>query len=169
RRWKGEAMSVTTAGDSAIHDLPTALAAAREWLSGLTDLEGLSRAEALAVVTAAEEIKGAVAAVQARASVEFVEDVAAEAHADRVEGRLTERQVRRRMSAAHSEVALARRCSPSQADRHVAAARAWHSVLPETMRALTAGRINETKAGIIGRETACLAPPPRRLADTRLA
>ena len=162
-------MSVPNEGDNATHDLPSALTATREWLSGLTDLEELSRAQALAVITAAEEIKGAVAAVQARASVDFVEDVAAEAHADRVEGRLTERGVRRRMSAAHSEVALARRCSPAQADRHVAAARAWCSVLPETMTALTEGRINETKAGIIARETTCLAPAERRLADARLA
>ena len=162
-------MSVPDEGDNAGHDLPTALTATREWLSGLIDLEELSRTQALAVITAAEEIKGAAAAVQARASVDFVEDVAAEAHADRVEGRLTERGVRRRMSAARSEVALARRCSPSQADRHVAAARAWCSVLPETMAALTEGRINETKAGIIARETTCLAPAERRLADTRLA
>src|SRR5699024_40065 len=35
--------------------------------------------------------------------------------------------------------------------------------------ALTAGRINETKAWIIARETTCLAPPQRRLADARLA
>lgn len=141
----------------------------REWLSGLTDVVGLTRAECLQVVTVAEEIKSAVSAVQARATVHFVEQVEQDASAARVREEITRGEARRRRSAARSEVALARRCSPVQADRHVATARAWCSVLPQTMSALTAGRVSESRAGVVAQETTCLSPQDRREADRRLA
>lgn len=141
----------------------------REWLSGLTDVDGLTRAECLQVITVAEEIKSAVSAVQARATVHFVEQVEQDASAARAREEITRGEARRRSSAARSEVALARRCSPAQADRHVATARAWCSVLPQTMSALTAGRVSESRAGVVAQETTCLSPQDRREADRRLA
>lgn len=141
----------------------------REWLSGLTDVDGLTRAECLQVITVAEEIKSAVSAVQARATVHFVEQVERDASAARAREEITRGEARRRSSSARSEVALARRCSPVQADRHVATARAWCSVLPETMSALTAGRVCESRAGVVAQETTCLSPPDRREVDRRLA
>lgn len=129
----------------------------------------MTRAECLRVITVAEEIKSAAAAVQARATVQFVEQVEQDASAARAREEITRGEARRRTSAARSEVALARRCSPAQADRHVATARAWCSVLPQTMSALTAGRVSESRAGVVAQETTCLSPQDRREADRRLA
>lgn len=149
--------------------VPELLNDTREWLSGLTDVDGLTPAECLQVVTAAEEIKSAVSAVQARATVHFVEQVDQDAHAARARDEITRSEARRWVSSARSEVALARRCSPVQADRHVATARAWCSVLPDTMSALTAGRVSESRAGVVAQETTCLSPADRREADRRLS
>ncbi|MEK4242935.1 DUF222 domain-containing protein [Janibacter sp. FSL W8-0316] len=134
-----------------------------------TGVDGLTEVELLEVVALLEMTKGAAAAAQARATARFVEErdtrVAEMAAAEEISRR--EASLRRR--ATRSEVALARRCSPGQADRHVGAARALVHELPGTMAALTAGEISEWRATIVVRETACLSPEHRREADRRLA
>lgn len=134
-----------------------------------TGVDGLTEVELLEVVALLEMTKGAAAAAQARATARFVEErdtrVAEMAAAEEISRR--EASLRRR--ATRSEVALARRCSPGQADRHVGAARALVHELPGTMAALTAGEISEWRATIVVRETTCLSPERRREADRRLA
>ena len=134
-----------------------------------TGVDGLTEVELLEVVALLEMTKGAAAAAQARATARFVEErdtrVAEMAAAEEISRR--EASLRRR--ATRSEVALARRCSPGQADRHVGAARALVHELPGTMAALTAGEISEWRATIVVRETVCLSPERRREADRRLA
>ena len=67
------------------------------------------------------------------------------------------------------QVALARRDAQHRGGRHVGLAAALHTELPHTRRALEDGRISEWQATLICRETACLDPDLRRLADEKLA
>ncbi|WP_162253981.1 DUF222 domain-containing protein [Janibacter sp. Soil728] len=74
-----------------------------------------------------------------------------------------------RRRGARAELALARRCAPGQADRHVGLAKALVHDLPHTMAALTSGELSEWRATIVARETACLSHDDRVEADRRLA
>lgn len=162
----GETTGETACGTPRLPDVLTGIATQ---LSELTDVGDLTEEEALAVVTAAERVKASVAAVQARACTEFVTQRDAEVARDRAAEKISRREAGQRQSAARSEVALARRCSPFQADRHIAHGRALCSVLPHTMAALTAGDLSEHRAEIIARETTCLSPQHRREVDARVA
>lgn len=136
---------------------------------GCSDVDGLTPAECLELVDLLEAAKGAAAALQARATSRFVGERDEDA-ADAVRrGAISRQDASRRRSATRSELALARRCSPWQGDRHVAAATALTSDLPHTMAALTRGEISEWRAAIMARETACLSAEDRGEADRRLA
>ncbi|WP_144856595.1 HNH endonuclease signature motif containing protein [Marihabitans asiaticum] len=150
--------------------LPAAVAAREvvDWLSTV-GAESLAEAEALEVIGLLERAKGAAAAAQARLTVSFVKGRDAAVAAVEGSGEIDARTARQRRAAARSEVALARRCSPSQADRHVGLARALVDELPETMAALTAGDISEWRATVVARGTACLSRADRLEADRRLA
>lgn len=132
-------------------------------------IDGLPEADLLHVITTLEATKGAAAALQARATARFVEDRDALAHEAVVREEISRRDASCRRSATRAEVALARRCSPWQADRHVGAAKALVHDLPMTMSALTAGDISESRAVIVARETACLSRGDRIEADRRLS
>ncbi len=151
--------------------LPGMLASTVAWLSdsAAADVDGLTAGELLEVIDAAEAVKASVAAVQARATVQFVQQCDDDATSAAGRGELSAREVTCRRSAARAEVALARRCSPSQADRHVGLAKALVSDLPRVMGALSRGEVSEWRATIVARETACLDPHDRRDADARLA
>ena len=136
---------------------------------GQASVDGLSEAELLRLVATLEGLKGASAALQARATTRFVEDRDARAQDALAREEISRREASCRRSATRSEVALARRCSPWQADRHVATARALDHDLPMTMAALTSGEISEARSVIVARETSCLSPGGRREADHRLA
>lgn len=148
--------------------LPDRLAASLEALTEAR-AEGLSESDLLRVVTVLEATKGAAAALQARATVVFVEDQDTRVAQDAADGVVSAREARCRRRAARAEVALARRCSPGQADRHVGLAAGLVHDLPLTMSALTAGDISEWRATIVARETACLTHEDRMEADRRLA
>ncbi len=136
---------------------------------GAAAVDGLSEADLLHLITTLEAMKGAAGALQARATAHFVEDRDSLTQ-DAVEREeISRRQASCRRSATRAEVALARRCSPWQADRHVGAARALVHDLPMTMSALAAGDISESRALIVARETACLSRADRLEADRRLA
>lgn len=148
--------------------VPERLGAALAELSA-TAVDGLTEAELLEVVAVLEMTKGAASAVQARATACFVEERDARVAEMTATEEISRREASLRRRATRSEVALARRCSPGQADRHVGAARALVHELPGTLAALTAGEISEWRATIVVRETACLSPEHRREADRRLA
>lgn len=147
---------------------PARLTSALEHLSAAR-VEGLSEAQLLEVITVLEATKGAAAALQARATARFVEDRDALVAEERAQARVSRREASLRRSATRAEVALARRCSPGQADRHVGAAKTLVHDLPLTMTALTSGVISEWRATIVVRETACLSWLDRLEADRRLA
>ena len=149
-------------------DLPAQLAATVAWLTDIP-LGGLSPSECLAVMETMEAAKGVAAAVQARATEAFITARDATTDDRVAAGSCSAREASRARGAARAEVALARRCSPSQADRHVGLAAALTRELPHTMAALSVGEISEWRATIVARETATLAPPDRREADRRLA
>lgn len=134
-----------------------------------SDVDGLTPTELLEVIARAEAIKASAAALQARATVRFVDEQDADADAAAARGQASAREVAGKRRAARSQVALARRCSPTQGSRHVGLARALASELPETMAALTRGEVSEWRATIVAKETACLDPHDRREADRRLA
>ncbi|QOK21724.1 DUF222 domain-containing protein [Janibacter indicus] len=148
--------------------LPDALAASLAAL-GAASVDGLGEAELLEVVALLESTKGAASALQARATERFVEQRDGLVSAAVAREELSDRQASLQRRAARSEVALARRVSPGQADRHVGVARALVHELPCTMAALTAGQISEWRATIVVRETACLAAADRLEADRRLS
>lgn len=148
--------------------LPDRLAASLEALSAARP-EGLSQAELLRVVSLLEATKGAAAALQARATARFVDDRDARVAEQLASDEISAREARCRRAAARAELALARRVSPSQADRHVGLVQGLVHDLPHTMAALTAGELSEWRATIVARETACLSHEDRMEADRRIA
>lgn len=109
-----------------------------------------------------EEVKGAIAAAQAREAVALKRSVA-EAEAERGV------PSRERARGVAAQVALARRESPHRGDRLMGLAEALVRELPHTMAELSAGRISEWRATLVCRETAHLAVEHRREVDRRLA
>lgn len=67
-----------------------------------------------------------------------------------------------------AQVALARRESPRRGQQHLSLARIL-SELPHTRSALRSGRVNEWRATLIARETACLSLEDRTTADRAIA
>ncbi|MFW0774001.1 HNH endonuclease [Paenarthrobacter nitroguajacolicus] len=109
-----------------------------------------------------EDLKSAVAGVQARAAVAL----------DLVQ--------RREQSAAGvgsseqgqsvaAQVALARRESPNSGSRLLGFAKAVVVEMPRTMAALESGQLNEWRATLLVKETACLSLEDRRAVDEELA
>ncbi|WP_235499425.1 DUF222 domain-containing protein [Janibacter sp. Soil728] len=99
----------------------------------------------------------------------FVEDRDEQIARDRADGVVSAREASCRRRGARAELALARRCAPGQADRHVGLAKALVHDLPSTLAALTSGELSEWRATIVARETACLSHEDRVEADRRLA
>lgn len=172
---KGGAMTeqteLTGTGCEAVESgsaLPGRLAATLELLTSARP-DGLSEAELLRVVAVLEATKGAAAALQARSTAQFVEERDERVAEARAGEEISTREARCRRAATRAELALARRCSPGQVDRHVGLAKALVHDLPCTMGALTAGRISEWRATIVARETACLTHDDRVEADLRVS
>ena len=109
-----------------------------------------------------EELKSAAAAAQARVTAVFA---ATQRTAQRAAG-VPDSKVGKGIAA---QVALARRDSPARGSQHLGLAAALISELPHTLAALEAGQINEWRATLITRETACLSVEHRRQVDAELS
>lgn len=109
-----------------------------------------------------EEMKSAAAALQARIAVAF----------DTLERRA---QAAAGVPAAElgkgvgAQIALARRESPSRGGRLLGLAKALVTEMPRTLAALAAGDLNEWRATLLVRETACLSAANRAAVDGELA
>ncbi|MFC8410692.1 HNH endonuclease [Arthrobacter sp. NPDC057259] len=68
-----------------------------------------------------------------------------------------------------AEIALARRESPAKGSRLLGLARALVTEMPHTLAALETGRLNEWRATLLVRETACLDAADRAAVDGELA
>ncbi len=131
--------------------------------TALTELgAGLSDAERIDTIRAAEELICAAQALQARLSLDLDTSVRSAA-ADRGVP-----ATRRGRGIAH-QIALARRESPHRAERRLQLAKIAPDELPHTMAAWTAGRVDEYRVTLVARETACLSLADRLRIDAELA
>ncbi len=126
----------------------------RAWLATV-DVYELTDRERIDLVAELERVKGASGAAQARAT-----DAARESR-EPSHPRDAARSV-------GSEIALARRCSPTLGDRFVGLARALVHEMPLTMAALECGDIGERHAVEVARETATLTREHRAAVDARI-
>jgi hypothetical protein len=126
------------------------------------DVAELNGAQLIAEIRALEDRKSALAARQARLSVAF----------DRLQRR---EQVDAGMPAAElgagvgAQIALARRESPAKGGRLLGLAKALVTEMPRTLAGLETGELNEWRATLLVRETACLTAAERAAVDAELA
>ncbi|MEV7661697.1 HNH endonuclease [Paenarthrobacter sp. NPDC089316] len=109
-----------------------------------------------------EELKSSITALQARAAVAL--DLAQ--RQDQAEAGIP---VAERGQGVGPQVALARRESPNKGSRLLGVAKALVMEMPHTMAALESGQLNEWRATLVVRETACLSVEDRCAVDEELA
>ncbi|MFD9662462.1 HNH endonuclease [Rhodococcus sp. NPDC059968] len=113
------------------------------------------------LIDAIETLKSVGCAVQAV----ITDDVATSIRADRRARRLPQSEWGRGIG---SQIALARRESPNRGGRHLGFAQALVHEMPHTLAMLRTGRLNEWRATLLVRETACLSAADRGIVDRRL-
>lgn len=109
-----------------------------------------------------ENAKSAIAALQAKASVAF--DLA-----QRREQAAAGVPVSEQGQGVAAQLALARRESPNRGSRLLGFAKALVTEMPRTMAALETGQLNEWRATLLVKETACLSAEDRCAVDEELA
>lgn len=109
-----------------------------------------------------ESLKCALEARQARLALVVEAD-------QRERARSAEVPTARRSRGVGAQIGLARRVSPNRGGRLLGLAKVLATELPHTWSAFREGRINEWRATIIVRETACLSLPHRELVDKHIA
>jgi hypothetical protein len=109
-----------------------------------------------------EDIKSAAAAAQARIAVAF--DTAQ--RREQAEAGVPESEQGQGVAA---QIALARSESPARGGRLLGAAKALVTEMPHTFRALDTGQLNEWRATLVVKETACLSAADRCAVDEELA
>lgn len=119
-------------------------------------------AELIDQIARLENLKGAVAAAQARATAVL----AARQRAERQSAGVSAPD---RAKGLGAEMPLARRESPYWGARHLGLAEALVHEMPFALATLEAGQISEWRATLIERETACLTVEHRRQVDAELA
>ena len=133
-------------------------------LAQLATLDGADETESgrIQLIASLEQLKGAIAAAQAR-----VTDRLARARTAREAANGVPAAKRRQGLAA--EIALARRSSPHRGARDLGLATALVREMPHTLELLTRGEISEWRATLVVRETATLSVEHRGQVDTELA
>ncbi|MBT2585012.1 HNH endonuclease signature motif containing protein [Arthrobacter sp. ISL-95] len=109
-----------------------------------------------------EEMKSAISALQARVVVAF--DLAQRAEQAEAGVPASERG-----QGVGAQVALARRESPNRGSRLLGLAKALVMEMPRTLAALQSGLLNEWRATLLVKETACLSVEDRCAVDEELA
>jgi hypothetical protein len=128
----------------------------------LAELEALERVLLIREIRALEDLKGAIAAAQARAAAAFDASTRrAQAAAGLASGQLGK--------GVAAEVALARRESPHHGAKLLGLARILTTEMPHTLAALSQGVISEWRATLLVRETACLSLADRQEVDRQVA
>lgn len=152
----GQARGAAAGAGATVRDLIEALAAIRPCSDG-GDGAGL-----IDQLRDLEDLKSAAAGLQARIAVAFDADqrraqAAAGVPADE------------RGKGVAAQIALARRESPARGSRLLGLARALVTEMPRTLAALDTGELNEWRATLLVKETACLSAADRCAVDDRLA
>ena len=137
------------------------LRALRERLASL-DGRGASEAELIDQLTAMEQLKGGLAAAQARVTATLAASRSRAEAARRV-------PANERCRGLAAEIALARQDSPVRGNQHLGFANALVHEMPDTHAALTRGDISEYRATLVVKETAVLSRQHRRHVDAELA
>ncbi|MCZ9882136.1 HNH endonuclease [Arthrobacter sp. B2a2-09] len=109
-----------------------------------------------------EDLKSAVAGLQARIAVAFD---GAQRSSEAGQGVPTDEQGR----GVGAQIGLARRESPARGSRLFGLAKALVTEMPHTMAALESGQLSEWRATLLVKETACLSPEDRCAVDEELA
>jgi hypothetical protein len=123
---------------------------------------GADSSELIDEIRALEDLKSAVSARQARAAVALdLAQRAQQAHAGV--------PAAERGAGVAAQVALARRESPNRGSRLLGFAKALVTEMPRTMAALESGQLNEWRATLLVKETACLSVEDRAAVDEELA
>ena len=131
--------------------------------AALTSVDLLAdEAELIGRIAELERLKSAAAAGQARAAAALDERRRAGEAAQGV-------PAAKRGRGLASEVALARRDSPSRGNRHLGFAKALVHEMPHTLAALECGALSEWRATLIVRESACLSVADRRALEPKCA
>ncbi|MBT8159831.1 HNH endonuclease [Arthrobacter sp. GN70] len=130
-------------------------------ITGTTDIAGVG-GELIAQLRLLEDLKSAIAGAQARITVAF-DTARRRAHAN-----LGVPAAERGKGVA-AQVALARRESPAKGSRLLGLARALAVEMPRTLAALETGQLNEWRATLLVKETACLTAVDRAGVDAELA
>lgn len=133
------------------------------WIAVLGDLSvEAGDGERIDRIRVLEDLKGAIAAAQAREAVALKRSVIA---AEAAQGVPAEQQGR----GVAAQVALARRESPHRGGRLLGLAEALVKELPRTLALLGKGEVSEWRATLVCRETACLSRADRARVDQLLA
>lgn len=149
--------------NGAIGGAPVPSSGVRELIDAVNCLpHGKGSAELIDQLRELEDLKSAVAAAQARVTIAF--DVA-ERRAQAETGVPAAYQGQ----GVAAQVALARKESPSCGNRLLGLARALVTEMPHTLAALDTGKLNEWRATLLVRETACLSAADRCAVDEELA
>ncbi|MBB6404458.1 HNH endonuclease signature motif containing protein [Arthrobacter sp. AZCC_0090] len=119
-------------------------------------------AELIDLLRGLEDLKSAVAGLQARIAVAFD---AAQRSSEADLGVPADEQGR----GVGAQIALARRESPARGSRLCGLAKALVTEMPHTLTALDTGRLNEWRATLLVKETACLSAEDRCAVDEELA
>ncbi len=123
---------------------------------------GAESSELIDQIRGLEDLKSAIVGLQARAAVAFdlaqrgVQATAGVPSSERGKG-------------VGAQVALARRESPNRGSRLLGLAKALVTEMPHTMAALESGLLNEWRATLLVKETACLSLEDRCAVDEELA
>jgi hypothetical protein len=148
--------------DPALSLGPVTAETLRCWIAGLAWLDReVDDAERITQLELLERLKSAAAAAQAVVTVDF----AASQRAGQVAAGMPAGQAGAGVGA---QVGLARRDSPFRGGRYLGLAQALTAELPATLAALRAGDVSEWRATLVARETACLDPADRKIADAEL-
>jgi hypothetical protein len=134
------------------------------WRARAQDVTGAGSNEANAIdqIRALEELKATAAAAQARLTAHlYATRTRRETAADT--------PARKRCAGLGAEVALARRVSPHQGNRHLGVALALTREMPHTLAALSAGQISEWRATLVIKETAVMSAEHRAEVDRKVA
>ncbi|TDF96516.1 DUF222 domain-containing protein, partial [Arthrobacter terricola] len=127
-----------------------------------TDSSAGAGGELIAQLRLLEDLKSAIAGAQARITVAF-DTARRRAHAN--QGVPAAEQGK----GVAAQVALARRESPAKGARLLGLARALVVEMPRTLAALETGQLNEWRATLLVKETACLTAVDRAGVDAELA
>ncbi|WP_458113561.1 HNH endonuclease [Arthrobacter sp. R1-13] len=146
-------VSVASVGVVSVGDVLSALAGVRPCGDGPGLIEQLRDLE---------DLKSAAAALQARIAVAFDTD-------QRRTQRAAGVPAAELGSGVAAQIALARRESPARGGRLLGLAKALATEMPHTLTALQTGQLNEWRATLLARETACLTAQDRCAVDEELA